>query len=77
MKAARHGVVHDAHEDRGRALQAEGHDLPLELAQLGAEAGLPPVGLPQPHLMVALGEVKLGEPAGATRLVQEGVRTAA
>ena len=44
----------------------------LALAKLGAKAGLPPVGLPQPHLMVAWGWIKLDEPAGATRLVQEG-----
>ena len=66
-----------AHEDRVRALQAQRHDLALELAQLGAEAGLPcpSVGLLQPRLMVALGEIELGEPAGAARLVQpeEGI----
>ena len=34
------------------ACETEGPDLPLELAQLGAKAGLPPVGLPHPLLMV-------------------------
>ena len=51
----------------------EGMTFPLEMAQLGAEAGLPPVGLLQQHLKVALGEIKLSEPAGAIRLIQEGV----
>ena len=38
-----------------RPLLDERHDLPLELAQPGAETGLPPasVGLAQQHLMVA------------------------
>ena len=48
-------------------LRAERHTRKLapELAQLGAEAGLPPVGLPQPRLIVALGWIKHGDPAGA------------
>ena len=47
-------LLHGAHEDR-RPLRAERHarDLAPELAQLGAEAGLLLVGLPQPRLMVA------------------------
>ncbi len=60
-------------ESGRRAPEAKGHDLPLELAQLRAEARLRPVGLPQPHLVVALGQIELGEPPGAARLVQEGV----
>jgi hypothetical protein len=47
-------------------------------------SGLAPVGLPQPRLVIALGEIKFGEPLeplgagpleplGAARLVQEGV----
>ena len=45
----------------------------VPVAQLGAEADLPPIGLPQPHLMVALRWINLDEPAGSTRLIQEGV----
>ena len=69
----RHDRVHNGHGDRRRPLQAERHDLPLEVAQQKEEAGPPSVGLPQLHLMVALGELDLGEAAGATHLVREGV----
>ena len=38
-----HGLSHHAHEDLGRALQAEQHHLPLKLPQLLQEAGLPQI----------------------------------
>ena len=71
--APRHDRVHDGHGDRRRTLQAKRHDLPLEVAQQKEESGPLSIGLPQLHLMVALGEPDLGEAAGATRLVREGV----
>ncbi len=50
---------------RGRCIgQSERHDLVLEMAVAGPEGRLPFVAFPDPHSMVGIGQIKLGEPLG-------------
>ncbi len=43
--------------------QFERHDLVLEMAIAGPESRLPFVAFLDPHLMVGIGQIKLGEPS--------------
>ncbi len=50
---------------RGRRIgQSERHDLVLEMAIAGPEGHLLFVAFPDPHLMVGIDQVELGEPSG-------------
>ncbi len=49
---------------RGRCVgQSEKHDLVLEIAIAGPEGRLPFVAFPDPHSMVGIGQIELGEPS--------------
>ena len=58
--------------DDQRVLEDKGYDFALEPVLVGADARIPPVrvGLPQPRLVLALGQIEVGEPPWAARLVQ-------
>ncbi len=50
---------------RGRCIgQSERHDLVLEMAVAGLEGHLLFIAFPDPHLMVSIGQIKLGKPLG-------------
>ncbi len=50
---------------RGRCIgQSERYNLVLEMAVAGPEDRLLFVAFPDPHLMVGIGQIKLGEPSG-------------
>ncbi len=52
---------------RGRYVgQSERHDLVLEMAVAGVEGRLPFVTFPDPHLMIGIGQIELGETLGPT-----------
>ncbi len=52
---------------RGRCIgQSERHDLVLEMAVSGPEGRLPFVAFPDPHSMVGIGQIELGEPSSPT-----------
>ncbi len=46
--------------------QSERHDLVLEMAVAGPEGRLPFVVFSDPHSMVGIGQIKLGEPSSTT-----------
>ncbi len=49
---------------RGRCIgQSETYDLVLEMAIAGPEGHLLFVAFPDPHLMVGIGQIELGEPS--------------
>ncbi len=49
---------------RGRCVgQSERHDLLLEMAVASPEGRLPFVAFPDPHSMVGIGQIELGEPS--------------
>ncbi len=49
---------------RGRCIgQSKRHDLVLKMALAGPEGRLPFVAFPDPHLMVGIGQIELGEPS--------------
>ncbi len=49
---------------RGRCIgQSERHDLVFEMAVTGPEGHLPFVTFPDPHSMVGIGQIELGEPS--------------
>ncbi len=52
---------------RGRCIgQSERYDLVLEMAIAGPEGRLPFVAFPDPHLMVGVGQIELGETSSPT-----------
>ncbi len=52
---------------RGRCIgQSERHDLVLEMAIAGPESRLPFVAFPDPHSMVGIGLIELGETPSPT-----------
>ncbi len=52
---------------RGRCVgQSERHDLVLEMAIAGPEGRLLFVAFPNPHSMVGIGQIELGEPSSPT-----------
>ncbi len=46
--------------------QSERHDLVLEMAIVGPEDRLPFIAFPDPHSMVDIGQIKLGETSSPT-----------
>ncbi len=52
---------------RGQCVgQSERHDLILEMAIAGPEGHLPFIAFSDPHLMVGIGQIKLGEMSSPT-----------
>ena len=67
------GLVHDACQQQGGLLQTKRRHLPLELAQLRPKSRLPPIRGPQPQLVIAAGQIKLGEEPRPPRAVEQRV----
>ncbi len=56
---------------RGRCVgQFERHNLVLKMAVAGPESRLPFVAFPDPHLMVDVGQIELGETSSPTLPIQ-------
>ncbi len=51
----------------GRCIgQSERHNLVLEMAVAGRKGRLPFVAFPDPHSMIGIGQIELGEPSSPT-----------
>ena len=66
-------LVHDACQQRECPLQTKQHPVPLELAQLRPKARLPLIRGPHPQLVIAAGQIKLGEEPRPPRAVEQRV----
>ena len=61
VKTEGEGLVRDACKQRGCPLQTKGHHVALEPAQVRPKARLPPIRGPHPQLVIAAGQIELGE----------------